>query len=218
MWTYLAAGLAASLVVLLLLAEFHEEIADAWLIHWDTAIQSYVHAHASRALTPWMKALTEIGAPRTDLPLCGVVAGLLWWKQQRRSAALLLSSMLGAGVLVTALKLHFKRIRPDLAWRWGHEHSYSFPSGHSLMAIVLYGTLLYLFVRWLDDWWKRAVASLLALTLALGIGLSRIYLGAHYPSDVAAGYLAGSVWLVSLVGADLIVRRELQTWIANVRH
>jgi undecaprenyl-diphosphatase len=212
MLIYQGAGLAASLVVLLLLAEFHEEIVKPLVEGWDHGVQAWVHAHASATLTPVMKALTEIGAPRTIYPLCALIFGLLWWRGQRREAGLLASSMVGSEVLVGALKLHFKRARPDVPWRWGHEHSYSFPSGHSVMAVVLYGTLLYLGLRWLDHWWARVLACVFALGMALSIGYSRIYLGAHWPSDVLAGYLCGCVWLGTLVLADVGVRGELRRW------
>jgi membrane-associated phospholipid phosphatase len=76
------------------------------------------------------------------------------------------------------------------------------------MAVVLYGTLLYLFLRWLDEWAERWLATVTAFLLAAGIGYSRIYLGAHFPSDVLAGYMCGSVWLGTIVCADLLVRRE----------
>ena len=213
MLTYLAAGFLAALIVLLALAAFHRDLVKPFTEHYDHAIQAWVHAHSSPSLTPWMKLLTEIGAPRTDIPLCALIAALLWWQKQRRQAALLLSSMLGAGLLVTALKLHFKRTRPDLPWSIGHEHTYSFPSGHSVMAVVLYGTLLYLLMRSLGLWWQRTLASAVALALALAIGYSRVYLGAHFPSDVAAGYFCGSIWLAAIILGDLFVRRELQTWL-----
>jgi undecaprenyl-diphosphatase len=207
--TYLAAGLLASILIVLLLAHIHHDIVHPRVERLDLTVQSWAHAHSSPALTVAMELLTEIGAPRTDVPLCVAIAGLLWWKRQPREASLLLGSMLGAGCLVAALKLHFKRIRPDVAWHWGHEHSYSFPSGHSVMAVVLYGTLLYLFLRWLRRPWQRWLAIVAALLLALAIGYSRIYLGAHFPSDVLAGYGCGSIWLATIVYADLLVRREI---------
>jgi undecaprenyl-diphosphatase len=166
-------------------------------------VQAWAHARSSPALTRVMETLTVAGKPSCALPLCALAAWWLWARLRRREATLLLCSMLGAGVLDTALKLHFKRTRPEVAWRWGHEHSYSFPSGHSMAAVVMYGTLLYIVLGMLRSAWARAAACVAALALALGIGYSRIYLGAHWPTDVLAGYVAGLVWVAGVVAADL---------------
>lgn len=213
---YLAAGLLACLCIVLGLAEFHEEIIEPASLQIDLAIQARVHAYASPVLTQVMKALTTVGAPVVVIPLCSAIAVAIWWRKRRQAAALLLSSMLGSALLVIALKIFYKRKRPDVSWSLVTEHSYSFPSGHSMMAVVLYGTLLYLFVRELRAVWARVLAIAIALLLALGIGVSRIYLGAHFPSDVAAGYLCGAGWLVVIVAADLLARGELEAWLRRI--
>jgi undecaprenyl-diphosphatase len=203
MLIYLAAGLAASLVLLLLLAEFHAQLIRPLVSGWDHSAQAWVHAHSSARQTWVMKALTEIGAPRTVYPFCFLLFGWMWWRGHRHPAWLLAWSMWGAELLQQLLKLHFKRARPDVPWHWGHERSYSFPSGHAMMSATLYGTLLYLALRVLTRPWQRMLACALALGMVLGIGYSRVYLGAHWPSDVLAGYLCGSVWVGTLATADL---------------
>jgi undecaprenyl-diphosphatase len=76
-----------------------------------------------------------------------------------------------------------------------------------VLAVVVYGTLIHLGMRLLSRTWERVAVLLAAGSLILGIGWSRIYLGVHYPSDVAAGYYIGAVWLGTVVGADWYVRR-----------
>jgi len=76
-----------------------------------------------------------------------------------------------------------------------------------VLAVVVYGAVMYLGLRHLPRLWQRAGVVLLSFSLILGIGLSRIYLGVHYPSDVAAGYYVGAVWLCAVIGADWYVRR-----------
>ncbi|MEO7028290.1 MAG: phosphatase PAP2 family protein [Acidobacteriaceae bacterium] len=201
-------GLLASVTVLLAIAEFHEEIAEPFLAHLDTQILALVHAHTSPLLTAVMFRLTWIGSPAVLIPLIAALVLLLWWKQKRDEAVVLLAAMLGASALDTALKLHFKRVRPDVAWAFVHEHSFSFPSGHSVLAVALYGTLVYLGIRFARPAWLRVGMILGAALLIFGIGYSRMYLGVHYPSDVAAGYMVGCMWLVTVIGADWIVRRE----------
>jgi undecaprenyl-diphosphatase len=154
-----------------------------------------------------MFALTEIGSPRTLLPVIPVISALLWWRRLRRAAMVWLIAMGGAGVLITALKLHYHRLRPDLGWALQHEPSFSFPSGHSVLAVVVYGMAMYVGVRRLKRTWQRAAVVVTGSAAIFGIGISRIYLGVHYPSDVAAGYFVGAVWLGAVAGADWYVRR-----------
>jgi undecaprenyl-diphosphatase len=118
------------------------------------------------------------------------------------SLALLWLSLLGARVLNQTLKGLFVRPRPQLfgpeleilGRRFDYPKSYSFPSGHAVTAVVLFGTLAYLIVRLEPTVRMRRITLTLAALLILLIGLSRMYLGVHYPSDVLAGYLAGFIW------------------------
>ena len=114
--------------------------------------------------------------------------------------------MVGAVILIGVLKLYFHRARPDVSWALAEEHSFSFPSGHSIVAVVLYGSLVYLGFPLLRQMWQRVVVSVVAVGMIAGIGLSRIYLGVHYPSDVAAGYLVGCAWLTTVMVAEWGVR------------
>ena len=200
-------GLLGSGLLLLMLAEFHEEIAEPFLMHMDLQIQGTMHGCTSVALTKLMFGLTRIGSPAVLFPLTALIAMLFWWKHLRRDALVFLIAMVGAGSLNTLLKLYFHRARPDVLWALALEHSFSFPSGHSVFAVVLYGMLLYFSFRYLRHAWQRAGIIVVATALIAGIGLSRIYLGVHYPSDVAAGYLVGCTWLVTVVGSDWNLRR-----------
>lgn len=114
----------------------------------------------------------------------------------------------GSALMNVGLKLYFHRQRPDVSWALAHESSFSFPSGHSVAAICLYGILAYVLIARVKSLSARAVILGTAVLLVLGIGLSRIFLGVHYPSDVAAGYLAGSIWLLTVISSDLKYRRH----------
>jgi undecaprenyl-diphosphatase len=108
--------------------------------------------------------------------------------------------------MYVGLKLYFHRQRPDVPWFLAHESSFSFPSGHSVAAICLYGILGYVLTGRIQSLRARAATLGTAVFLVLGVGLSRVYLGVHYPSDVAAGYLAGLIWLLTVIGGDLRYR------------
>jgi undecaprenyl-diphosphatase len=201
-------GLVASGTMMLSLAEVHEHLGGRHMEHWDERIQDHVHGDATPRMTRLMFALTRIGSPKTLTPAIPVFTALLWWRRFRHAAWVWLIATGGAALLVAMLKLHFHRIRPDLPWALVHEPSFSFPSGHSVFAVVVYGTLIYLGMRHLARVWERIVVVVAAGALIFGIGFSRIYLGAHYPSDVAAGYFVGAVWLVAVAGSDWYVRHS----------
>jgi undecaprenyl-diphosphatase len=200
-------GLVASAVMMMMLVEIHEHLAGRHMVGWDDRVQDEVHDDATPKLTRTAFALSRIGSPETLVPVIPIFAALLWWRRLRHAAIVWTIATAGASVLVLLLKLHFHRIRPDLPWAFAHEPSFSFPSGHSVLAVVVYGTLIHLGMRLLSRTWERVAVLLAAGSLILGIGWSRIYLGVHYPSDVAAGYYIGAVWLGTVVGADWYVRR-----------
>ena len=203
----LLVGLGATAIMMLTIAEVHEHIRGARSVGLDERIQDDLHGDATPVLTRVMFALTEIGSPQVLVPVIPLLAALLWWRGFRRAPIVWLAATGGAGALVLLLKLHFRRVRPDLPWAFVHEPSYSFPSGHSVLAVVVYGSLIFLGMRHLARAWERMAVCAVAGTLILGIGISRIYLGVHYPSDVAAGYFVGTVWLGAVAGADWYVRR-----------
>ena len=203
----LLAGLVLAGVAMLALAELDEETAEPFLTHVDGHVQGDVHGATTSGLTRVMFGLTWIGSPKVLFPAIPVIVALLWWRRLRGDAVMLLLATVGAGILNTGLKLHFRRLRPDLPWSFVEERGYSFPSGHSVFAVVLYGMLVYVAIRHLRSTGAHAVVIVVAGVLILGIGFSRIYLGAHYPSDVAAGYFVGSIWLMAVIGANWWVER-----------
>lgn len=110
-------------------------------------------------------------------------------------ALMLLLCLTGGALLEFLLKHLFVRARPDMS-RVVYEAGYSFPSGHAMVSLCFYGMLAYLISRNLVSWRWRIALFILALLLIVAIGVSRIYLGVHYPTDVLAGYAAGTAWLI----------------------
>jgi undecaprenyl-diphosphatase len=205
-----------SIVVMLLMAKVHEAIAQPFLEHVDQQVMQVIHAHDTPALTRLAFTLSFIGSPRALGPGIALAALVLWAIKLRRDAILLVTAIGGAALLDTILKLHFRRIRPTVPWALVTEHSFSFPSGHSVGAVVLYGILTYLIWSHLHDFAQRAAVIASALLLIAGIGISRVYIGVHYPTDVAAGYAVGLIWLLTLIGANEYLNRDLD--LALVKH
>lgn len=108
----------------------------------------------------------------------------------------------GGGLLVAAIKALIARDRPDPLLRAIVEHGFSFPSGHATTSVVVLGTVAWLVSSTVASHTVRATAWVAAGLLAAGIGLSRIYLGVHYPTDVLAGWILGAAWLTTVALAD----------------
>ncbi|HEV2646297.1 MAG TPA: phosphatase PAP2 family protein [Acidobacteriaceae bacterium] len=204
----LVAGLVVSLLMMLAMAEFHEEIAEPFLTHLDLQLMQIIHAYQSPGLTRLALGLSFIGSPLALGPCIALSAMILWALKLRRDAIVLVTAIGGAALLDTALKLHFRRIRPTVPWALVAEHSFSFPSGHSVGAVVLYGIITYLIWSHLHDFMQRAAVVSAALLLIAGIGISRVYIGVHFPTDVGAGYAVGLIWLLTLIGANEYLGRN----------
>ena len=114
---------------------------------------------------------------------------------RKRHAALLVLAAVGGGLLLSIfLKEAFDRTRPDLVTHLSHVFTDSFPSGHSMMSAVTYLTLGTLLARMHKDRHVQAFFLVTAILIALLVGVSRVYLGVHWPSDVLAGWAFGAVW------------------------
>jgi undecaprenyl-diphosphatase len=203
----LIAILAATLALGLLTLLFHR-LPD--LGSFDHRLQLVLHSHATPALTCIMLAFTWLGAIKTWAPAVCLAVAWLAWRRHLHSAAILTLAMSGALVMNVTLKLHFERPRPQLPWSIGDEHTWSFPSGHALFAVTLYGIAAHLILRQRHSRRDRLAVLLPATLLPLLIGLSRIYLGEHYPTDILAGYLTGVLWLTAVIAINHIWTRQLQ--------
>jgi undecaprenyl-diphosphatase len=201
----LLVGLAVTLVATSGLVKLHDEILKASFDQGDQAIQSWVHGFTRPWLTDVMSGLSWIGSPIVLVPAVTFAVAFMWWSGRKDDAVFVTAAALGGVALDEVMKLHFKRLRPDLPWAFVHEHSFSFPSGHSVMAMVLYGVLVYKTQDKLRSNWARAALMVAAFLMVAGIGISRVYLGAHYPSDVAGGYFVGAIWLAAVIGSNLWV-------------
>lgn len=150
---------------------------------------------------PWleelMRDITALGSFGILAAITAAVAGFLWLSRDRRSMWLVLASV-GGGQALSALAKHgFDRPRPDLVPHGMVTYTASFPSGHSMMAAVTYLTLAAMVARVQPTPALRAYVLAWAIALVLAIGLSRVYLGVHWPTDVLAGWTAGAAWALA---------------------
>lgn len=195
------------LLPLLLFVSLASEVVSFGALAYDRSIMVWLHGHESPGMTTTMTAATELGG-LVAVPIIAVLwAGLLWWVGRRRDAALLAATVIGATLLNTILKAVFQRERPDF---WEHmvvESSYSFPSGHAMASMSLAAALVV--IAWPSRW--RWLAVVLGTVYVLVVGLSRIYLGVHFPSDILAGWCVALLWVtVVVVVLDGASRRRSQ--------
>jgi len=140
------------------------------------------------------KDITALGSGTNLTIATGVLVGFLCLNRRFRASGFLLSS-LGSGLLLCqSLKGFFARRRPTVVPHLSNFDPASFPSGHSMGAAMVYLTLGSIISRQVTGPAAKAYFLSTALVLAIIVGLSRIYLGVHYPSDVLAGWAAGSLW------------------------
>lgn len=178
---------------LLALALFHwlaDEMLEGATLDFDEAVRAFVHRFASPVLTTVMSGISSIASLPTVLMGCVVACALLVWKQRRAEALGVLITVAGAAFLTWDLKLLFHRERPEPYFGIPVPPDFSFPSGHALMAFCFCAALAIAA--------RRKAAWVAAALVALGVGLSRIYLGVHYPSDILGGYLAGLIWILGV--------------------
>ena len=209
-------------LVLSLALGFAAIIAAATLFAWIAERATPTHtlgradqwlADGIAATLPWaalraFSVLTHLGDRTVLIALAvGMAAALLW----RRHTGLALGWMLALGgnaLLNPTLKRIFERARPVHEHGLAFEGGYSFPSGHSSGAMVVYGMLLYLALRLLPPRWYAA-ATMAAIAVVLTTACSRIFLQVHFASDVAAGLLSGGTWLaVCIASLEFADRRK----------
>lgn len=200
-------GFGAAALLLWGFAELAEEVLEGDTRAFDEAVRALLHAHASPPLTVAMKAVTTLGSVPVLVGFTGIALAALAAARRRRSPLLLAVTMIGATALNWILKISFRRMRPEPFFDVLAPSSFSFPSGHALFSLCFYGALAALLAARIEPLGPRIAVWVAAAALVAGVGVSRIYLGVHHPSDVIAGYLAALVWVVTIAVADRALRQ-----------
>ncbi|MFC7783718.1 MULTISPECIES: phosphatase PAP2 family protein [unclassified Rossellomorea] len=190
--------IAISLICLIAFTWGFVTIVEEWkeneIAQFDNGVFEIVRGFISPKLTTFMTSITFLGGVKgITIFAISVVVILLYLKKYPLALFVATTITTGAG-FNWLLKWIFKRERPDIE-ALIEQGGYSFPSGHSMSSFIFYGTLAFILFRALD--YKRYKwASVIAVSfLVLLIGLSRVYLGVHYPSDILGGFTAGGAWL-----------------------
>jgi membrane-associated phospholipid phosphatase len=165
------------------------------IVGWDKVVFDRLQQQRTPAFDRFLTAVTGLGDQAVVLPVVGsVLAGLALYRRWR-AAAYLVFAVAGAAVFVAGVKLVIHRPRPVAIYDGVAE--YSFPSGHACMSVVLFGFVGFLLAYGAPRMLQRAIAFI-NLALVLLIAFSRVYLGAHWMSDVLAGLAFGVAWIAVL--------------------
>ncbi len=207
---YLGLHLTVGLLIVLLAGWWFGGIAEDLLatdplIAVDHRLALWFNQHATPAVARLAEAVSLAGSPGL-LIFASLTLALIFWGQRAWYRLLALILTLGGGALLNlALKFFFHRPRPEFEHPLVLTSGYGFPSGHMMGAMMFYGFVTVLVVKQLKPWRWRTLVPVVAFLLIVLIGLSRIYLGVHYLSDVLAAAAAGLAWLAfCLTGVETI--------------
>jgi undecaprenyl-diphosphatase len=188
--TLLSACLCLALIAFANIVE--DYLTHDQITRWDVHFAFWLHDHASHPLVRAFNVIT-LGGNAIAVMIVVVAIGIVLLRRARPNEAALIALAFGGAVLVNgALKLIFQRPRPELSFV--HLGSYSFPSGHAAVSTATFTTIAFLLARRYPSSPARALI-VLGTVVAIGlVGFSRLYLGAHYLSDVLAGICVGFAW------------------------
>jgi undecaprenyl-diphosphatase len=173
----------------------------------DQAIHTWFGHERQPAMIAVLRTATTIGSMVGLAAIVAVVAAVLLVRKERASAIFVVVTA-GVGALLNlGLKMIFARTRPDLASALAVARGYSFPSGHAMDSFITFGALVCIAFRQHWPWNAKSAVLAIALTMVVLVGLSRVYLGVHWASDIAGGWSAGTVWLTCAVMAfEMLLR------------
>lgn len=171
----------------------------------DVIISDWFRTYATPSFTAKMTFVSAFASMPAVLGSCIAISIVLLWKRLWYWLLALALVVPGGVLLNLMLKLAFARARPG----WGDLLGYSFPSGHTMTATLLYGLLgVLVFLLPARSWYYHAATIVLVFSIICAVGFSRIYLGAHYFSDVVAAFAAGMAWLAICVTSVETLRRH----------
>jgi membrane-associated phospholipid phosphatase len=199
-------ALTASLLVFSVIAE--DVVGNE--IRADQRLADWLHNRAADPVTDVFRVVTFLGSFVTLVAASLAAAVVLWRRSERAEAVFVALAFVGAQVLTNGMKLAFRRDRPSFPDPLATATTYSFPSGHALVSLAVYGALALIIARRLSSPVERALLFVGTGVLVFAIGFSRLYLGVHYLSDMVAGFAIGIAWL-SLLYVALEVRGRYTT-------
>ena len=201
---YLITGATITAFGFLIFSKIAVELLEHELASFDRTVGGWIINGRTDWLTPVMFGLTDLGSTAFVIGMIALITGVGIYFRKMLFIVANYITITGALVLTELLKGAFHRQRPPLPWL-APAGGYSFPSGHSLISLTLYGFLAYWIFRNISHSRWRILVSAGFLLLPILIGISRVYLGVHYPTDVLAGWAVAAGWIgTCMVGMEYL--------------
>ncbi len=207
-------GLAAAIGALVFFGWLADEVLEDDTRRFDEVTRAAVHQLASPVLTTIMRGFSFVGSTLALTIASIAVVVRLVMRKLSLEAKLFALTMLGGALLNITLKLAFKRTRPVPFFNLSTPETYSFPSGHSLMSACFFGAFAALVTARIKRKRVRTAIWIGCTAMFLMIGLSRIYLGVHYTTDVIAGFTAALIWILIIRFVEIRAKRRQRDRIA----
>lgn len=182
------------LVPLWIFAGLATELREDGVLFFDVPVLAWLHAHASPGVDAFFQVVSKVGYLWGVVPADVLVLAWMVARRRYRDGLFFGLAVVGSLGINVAAKAYFARTRPDLWLSLAPETTYSFPSGHAMGSATLAVALTLLAWRTRARWWVAAAGAVFMLL----VGLSRNYLGVHYPSDILAGWMAATAWVVAV--------------------
>lgn len=178
---------------------------NATLVRLDTALHARILAHVTPGGVTFFNLVSTIGSPASMQALGVIGAGILLWQRRRAALVAWIFAFVGGGIIQRVIKISVHRHRPAFVAAGESFGPFSFPSGHAAWSFLALGMLVYL----LTLYWHprppwRAIVIVVAIAMVALIGVGRVYLGVHFPSDVLGGWVVAAAWL-GICGAALAI-------------
>lgn len=175
-------------------------VASNDTLAFDTVIRQWFYSIRSQGLTAVLKVITYMGNWQSITGLCLLL--LIIPKTRIRYGIPVSASAIFITLLNKGVKAVFQRPRPDVSLRLIEQGGYSFTSGHSITSMVVFGLLIFLVRKYVEDRRTANVLTVLLCVPLVFIGLSRVYMGVHFPTDVLGGWCLGLAVLMIIVSME----------------
>jgi membrane-associated phospholipid phosphatase len=203
---HLVLGLALTTAVTVFAVIAENIIGAGAIVAFDLAFTEALRESSTPAWERFFAGVSWLGKREAIAAAAAIVALLLWRANGALMAVGWIAAQAGGGVLNLALKETFERTRPAFADPLLAASSWSFPSGHAMGTFILFGLGCYVLLRETASWTVAAFVVTLSLAWCIVMAFSRLYLGVHFASDVAAGLIAGVAWVAVCASALEVVR------------
>lgn len=208
-------GVALAILFAIIFVRIFDIVSDSGhkILPFDFTLLLWMYQHRAPVPNAIAIFLAHTGSPPVivGIALLGAVIGF-FWRKVRGAAWTLPIAVIGAGVIIQGIKLFVQRPRPQAVPHSFqpliHETGYSFPSGHSLIAMVVYGLIGYFVLHLFKNRTARLLVRIVTVLVVFSIGASRVYVGVHYPTDVLAGWTAGVPWLIACLALHEVLARR----------